>query len=82
MPKTKSRTQRWTDAAAEAVQALERLKDIQSEFQEWRDNLPENLQGSPLGEKLDTVCEIDLDLALDAAQDAEDADLPRGFGRD
>ncbi len=80
--KPKSRSQRWSEAASQAVAALETLKDIQSEYEEWRDNLPENLQSSALGEKLDTVCDLDLDSALDTAQEAEGADLPQGFGRD
>lgn len=81
-PKPKSRTQRWNEAAAEAVAALEALKDIQSEYEEWKDNLPENLQQSALGEKLDAVCDLDIEGALDTAQEAEGADLPQGFGRD
>lgn len=81
-PVQKSRVARWSEAAGNAVLALEELLSMQSEFEEWRDNLPENLQQSALGEKLDTVCDIDLQGALDAAQEAESADLPLGFGRD
>ena len=80
--KPKSRTQRWSEAASAAVSALEELQSIQEEFEEWKDNLPENLQQSALGEKLETVCGIDLTSALDSVQEAESADLPLGFGRD
>jgi hypothetical protein len=80
--KPKSRGQRWTEAASNAAAALSDLQDIQSEFQDWLDNLPENLHGSALGEKLQTVCDIDISSALDAANEAENADLPLGFGRD
>jgi predicted nuclease with TOPRIM domain len=72
---------------------LESLKD---EYQEWLDGLPENLQGSELGSKLETVtgldfdCNVDADSmdaddlqsALDQLDEAESTDLPRGFGRD
>jgi hypothetical protein len=78
----KSRSARWTDAAGAALSALEELQSIQQEFSEWRDNLPENLQSSALGDKLDTVCDLDIDSALETVQDAESADLPMGFGRD
>lgn len=77
-----SRNARWAAAAGEAVAALEELQSIQEEYNEWLGNLPENLQGSALGEKLDTVCNIDISGALDAAQEADGADLPQGFGRD
>ena len=76
------RTQRWADAAGNAISALEELLDIQSEYQDWLDRLPENLQQSAVGEKLEQVCGIDLSNALDAAQEADGTDLPLGFGRD
>ena len=102
-----SRPQRWADAASRALNAvseiashvdeleaaIEELKEVQQEYQDWRDNLPENLQNSPLGEKLNEVADLDLeDLAssvrdaVDQAQgnieEAEGMDLPRGFGKD
>jgi len=77
-----SRATRWSDAAARAVAALEELNNIRDEFEAWRDNLPENLQGSALGEKLEAVCDLDIAGALDTANDAESIDLPLGFGRD
>lgn len=80
--KPKSRGQRWAEAASNAAQALSELQDIQSEFSDWNDNLPENLRGSALGEKLQTVCDLDISSALDTANEAENADLPLGFGRD
>lgn len=78
----KSRGARWADAAGAATAALTDLQDIQQEFEEWKDNLPENLQQSALGEKLEAVCNIDISSALEAAEEAESADLPLGFGRD
>lgn len=94
--KPPTRGERWVTAASEALAALEQaqtaleeLQAIQDEFEDWRDNLPENLAGSALGEKLEAVCELDVDGGVDAIQtvletvsDAEGADLPLGFGRD
>ena len=97
-----SRTRRWQVAAAEASkalddlttaaeklsEALEALKEVQSEYEEWKDNLPENLQGSALGEKLEAVTSIDLEVEIDlddvrsTIEEADGADLPMGFGRD
>lgn len=78
----KSRSARWSDAAGAASTALSELQEIRQEFEEWKDNLPENLQGSALGEKLGAVCDLDIDSALETVQEAENADLPLGFGRD
>lgn len=90
-----SRTSRWNDAAADARTALDslsaalgELNEVRAEYEDWRDNLPENLQQSALGEKLNAVVDLDLDPgsllgdAETAIGDAEGADLPLGFGRD
>jgi len=98
-----SRPQRWAQAIERAREALDHLtnaKDdvetsvrdlayIQAEYQEWRDNLPANLEGGVLAEKLDAVCQLELnDQEIDISQvesvieEAEGVELPRGFGRD
>lgn len=105
MPKQKSRPVRWakavsaataardkvTEAADDLVAALSELSDIKNEYEEWRDTLPENLQQSALGEKLDEVCDLDFDSddplndwesISDAIDQAGGIDLPLGFGRD
>jgi DNA repair exonuclease SbcCD ATPase subunit len=95
MPKPKSRTARWQEAVSDAraayeslEQALNDLNEVREEYANWRDNLPENLQQSSLGEKLDQVSDIETDaytLLTDvesAISEAEGADLPLGFGRD
>jgi len=51
------------------------LIDLQDDYRAWLDNLPTNLQGSRLAEKLQTITEIDLD-------ELRAIDPPRGFGRD
>lgn len=101
--KTPSRTQRWADAVSaaqdavqemiaardRAVEAIGEIKAIQEEYADWRDNLPENLQQSALGEKLEAVCDLDLEPDendIEAIEtvvgEAEAAELPLGFGRD
>ena len=76
-------------AKADLETALQDLADVQSEYQDWLDNLPDGLRYSPVGEKLEAVTNIDLDWdgdSLDAASqaidEAEGADLPLGWGRD
>lgn len=80
--KNQSRAARWQAAASAAVAALEELKSVQDEYEEWKDNLPENLQNSAVGEKLEAVCDLDVDGGLDTANEADGIDLPLGFGRD
>jgi hypothetical protein len=80
--KATSRPERWAAAVASARAALEDLREIQGEFESWRDGLPENLQSSALAEKLDAVCDLDIEGALNAVADAEMIELPLGFGRD
>lgn len=63
----RTRPRRWKDA-------VETLRALQSEYQAWRDNLPESLADSRTAELLEAVCELDLDEL--------DLELPRGFGRD
>jgi hypothetical protein len=81
-PKKQSRADRWVEAASEAHAALETLRGLQEEYQEWLDNLPENLQSSPVGEKLQAVTELDVEGAISTAEEAEAMELPQGFGRD
>ena len=105
--KSNSRAARWADAVGNALAALEQLeghltdleesasdlRSVQEEYEEWKDNLPENLQSSALGEKLEEVCNLDIENAADTLrnaidevkgvfEEAEGVDLPRGFGRD
>lgn len=77
-----SRATRWGEAASAAKAALDDLKAVQEEYQEWLDNLPENLQSSPVGEKLTAVCELDIEGAQSTAEEAEGIELPLGFGKD
>lgn len=82
MAKNKSRPERWNEAASAASAALEQLVELQAEYQEWLDGLPDNLQQSAVGEKLQEITDLDLQSALDTIGEADAIDLPRGFGRD
>lgn len=79
---SRSRADRWADACGTAREGLDELASLKEEYEEWRDNLPENLQQSALGEKLQAVCDLDLDSAVSMIDEAEGMDLPLGFGRD
>jgi hypothetical protein len=68
MARNLSRTERWATAVATLVA-------VQEEYRGWFDNLPANLEGSRLAEKLEAICELDL-------EDLQAIDLPRGYGRD
>lgn len=98
----KSRAARWADVCATAraafdemsaakdnfEQAMSELTDMKSEFEEWRDNLDGRFSGSALSEKLDAVCDLNVEVEVDlsdaevALDEAEGMDLPLGFGRD
>ncbi len=63
----RSRPQRWRDAVAE-------LLELQADYQQWLDGLPESLAESTTADALRTVCDLDLS--------GLEVELPRGFGRD
>ena len=67
-PRIPPRPRRW----AAAVAALVNLPD---EYRAWLDNLPPNLEGSRLAEKLLAIAELDL-------AELQTIDPPRGYGRD
>lgn len=79
---SESRAKRWEKACVEASDAISRLQELRDEYQDWRDNLPEGLDSSPVAEKLDAVLELALDDVADIIDEAAVADLPLGFGRD
>jgi hypothetical protein len=88
-----SRPARWNEALLNTRNtykilrmALEDLEEIRGEYEEWRDNLPESLQSSPTADKLDEVCNLDIESVLGDVEslldEAEGLELPLGFGRD
>jgi hypothetical protein len=78
----KSRPKRWMEAVAKAREGIDALVELVEEYQEWRDNLPENLDCSPLAEKLDAIIDLGIEDIRDQLEEADGADLPLGFGRD
>ncbi len=78
----KSRPKRWAEAASTAANAIAELAELVDEYQEWRDNLPENLDDSPLADKLDTVIDMGVEEMSEIINECLEADLPLGFGRD
>lgn len=99
MSKGTSRPKRWADAVARATAARSQVEDavamyntaisdlqeLQAEYEDWRARLPENLSGSALADKLDTVVSIsfeELEPDFSELEEAENVELPRGFGRD
>jgi hypothetical protein len=64
-------------------EALQELLEVRQDYQEWQDSLPENLQATPTtAERLQGVCDIDIERALELVEEAEMIELPQGFGRD
>jgi len=63
----RSRPQRWRDAVAE-------LLELQADYQQWLDGLPESLVDTPTADALRVACDLDLS--------GLEIDPPRGFGRD
>jgi hypothetical protein len=62
------RPRRWAATVAALV-------NLQDEYRAWLENLPPNLEGSRLAEKLQAIAELDL-------AELETIDPPRGYGRD
>jgi ParB/RepB/Spo0J family partition protein len=73
--RSESRPQRWSAAIDRARAAFEDLEGLREEYEEWRGNLPENLQDSALAQKLDDVIGLDFS-APDILDEAEGVDLP------
>lgn len=77
-----SRPKRWADAVNDAAKALDELRSIQEEYEDWMANVPDNLQETETYPKLEAVCSIDIEGAIQTVEEADGADLPLGFGRD
>lgn len=55
----------WETHKGALEDALEELRGLKEEYSEWLGNLPENLQQSPLGEKLQAIDDLDLEPSLE-----------------
>jgi hypothetical protein len=82
MSKNLTRPERWALALAMAKQGVDELLELQSEYQDWQDNLPESFDMEPVGERLEAVVGLDLEGAENILKKAGEIDLPLGFGRD
>ena len=67
-PRSPPRPQRWAAAVATLI-------ELQGQYRDWHDGLPDNLQGSALAERLQAIAELDL-------SELQAIELPRGYGRD
>ena len=63
----RSQPQRWRAAVDTLVQ-------LQAHYEDWLERLPASLHGTPLGAKLQAICELDL-------EDLQSVEPPLGFGR-
>ena len=78
-----SRPKRFENAKGKLSEALSELNELKDEYQEWRDNLSENLENSPTAEKLDEFLNLSaFDDMENAEGELEGVELPKGFGRD
>lgn len=78
-----SRKQRFENAKGKLSEAISELNDLKEEYQECRDNVPENLENSPYAEKLDEFLNLSaFDDMENAEGELEGVELPKGFGRD
>jgi hypothetical protein len=82
LPPRESRAAAWARLASEAASNVEELIEYQSEFESMRDAQPDSLQNGPLAQKCDGICDIDLQSALSILEEAANAEVPLGFGRD
>ena len=48
---------------------------LHDQYRAWLDNLPDNLEGSRLADKLPAIADLDL-------EELQAIDPPRGYGRD
>ncbi len=94
--KKQSRSDRIETPLGKLAEAMAEIKAVQEEYEEWQGNLPENMQSGETASKLECVTSIDIDSHTDldlsnigdledisnTLAECEDADLPKGFGRD
>jgi len=66
----RSRPQRWADAVAT-------LGNLLDEYEAWREAMPEALREGATGERIDELLEL-----RGLVEQLDEAELPRGFGRD
>jgi predicted metal-dependent hydrolase len=60
-------------AAGAFEDAMQALADTKAEYEEWHGNLPESLQSSATGEKLEAIINIDVENAVVCLDDIQQA---------
>lgn len=87
---TKSRPERWNEAVSKIQSAVEVLRELGEEYQDWKDNLEgsgsdglmENATYDKLMEVEDLAVEDKVEQIVELVADFDGFDLPKGFGRD
>jgi predicted RNase H-like nuclease (RuvC/YqgF family) len=80
--KNPSRRERFEHVQSLIADALAQTEELKGELEEWKDNLPENLQNGSKAQELEDAIS-NLDELIDALNTAEgvDVDFPGAFGR-
>ena len=87
-----SRPKRFAKIVEDLQTNISLLTELKDEYEQWRDSMPENLENSPTGMKLEDTVNI-LETAIDtldnlinesenATSELECCELPMGFGND
>ena len=79
--KRESRATRYSNAQSSISDGKGVFEELRDELQEWRDNLPENLQSGSKADALDEAIS-NLEQAISSAEEAEgvDVEFPGMFG--
>lgn len=89
--RVRSRAEGWRQAVSQGLEAVEvieeamqELNSYKEEYQNWLDNMPENLQGSAKAEMLETITSMDFEADLSEItsmfEEADGAELPGMMG--
>lgn len=66
----------WDESVQKATDAIQALIDVQEECQEKLDAMSEKAQEGESGQKLDCICDLDLQGAMDTLSDASTCEIP------
>lgn len=66
----------WSEATGKLEGAMSELNDLRSEYEDWQGNLPESLQSSALGDKLQTVCDFNFEHEIPSDLEFNELDEP------
>ncbi len=82
MAKQLTRPERWAEALAQATNGVADLVELQTEYQDWQDNMTDSMDFEVVGERLEAVVGLDLGAVESILVKAGELKLPLGFGRD